>query len=225
VAWLIWQAFGNPARYKEHSTMKKSIVLLSGGLDSAVCLAMAAEQSETVSALHLSYGQATATAELERSRRLCEQFGAVLITMSISLPEAVSAQSMLTSGADIAQTYVPQRNALLLSLAGMVAESQGANTVWIGANVVDYSGYPDCRPRFLAAMERALHLGSERYAAGGRGIEIRTPLLYLPKPDIVSRALAAGIDLDDTISCYRSDPPCGECESCKIRIRAVSEAS
>jgi len=209
----------------------KAVVLLSGGADSATCLALARAKKREVYALSFDYGQRHRI-EISFARRLARRLGArEHLVVSVDLPG--KAKSALTSRriavpkkglrrGRIPPTYVPARNALFLAHALSWAEAVGAREIWIGANVVDYSGYPDCRPAFLRAFERMANLGT---AAGIRGgnFAIVAPLLKLSKAEIFRLGRSLGIDFRWTLSCYDPGPEgdaCGKCDSCRIRQRA-----
>lgn len=202
-------------------------MLLSGGLDSATTLAWALREGYDCSCLTVDYGQRHAV-ELDAARRVAERLGATehralkldltpfggsaLTDRSIDVPVAGVA-------AGIPVTYVPARNTILLSLALAWAEVLGARHIFIGANAVDYSGYPDCRPEYLQAFERMANLATKA-AVEGRRIEVRAPLIDLPKAEIVRLALELGVEPADTVSCYQPDAEghaCGVCDACRIR--------
>ena len=143
--------------------------------------------------------------------------GSALVDESINIPR------VLTPDDVIPVTYVPLRNSILLAMAMSFAEVRGAHAIFAGMNAVDYSGYPDCRPEFIEAIGLALNLGSKQGVEGGR-IEIRTPLIHLPKHEIIERGLVLGVDYSLTWSCYEGDvEPCGECDSCRIREAAFGK--
>ncbi|HKB70194.1 MAG TPA: 7-cyano-7-deazaguanine synthase QueC [Thermoanaerobaculia bacterium] len=209
----------------------KAVVLLSGGADSATCLALARAKGRETYALSFDYGQRHRV-ELAFARKLARRFGCVEHRIAaVDLPG--KARSALTSRkiavprggvrrGRIPATYVPARNALFLAHALSWAEAIGAREIWIGANVVDYSGYPDCRPAFLRAFERMANLGT---AAGVRGRRFRivAPLLKLSKTEILRLGESLGLDYRWTLSCYdpgKRGEPCGHCDSCRIRQRA-----
>jgi len=213
----------------------KAIVLLSGGLDSAACLLIAREEGFDVFALSFDYGQRHRV-ELERARALALRYGAsdhrilrldlpARASSALTDPETAVPRDSLGSE-PIPITYVPARNTLFLSHAIAWAEVIGAADVFIGANALDYSGYPDCRPEFLEAFERTANLGTKA-GVEGRRFRIRAPLLSMTKTEIIVRAAALGLDFDLTISCYEpSEPgrPCGHCDSCLLRSRGFREA-
>lgn len=211
------------------------IVLLSGGLDSATCLLIARSEGLDVYALSFDYGQRHRI-ELERARALAQRYGAVAHrVVKLELPDL--AASALTDasravpknalGAEaIPSTYVPARNTLLLAHGLAWAEAAGARQIFIGANALDYSGYPDCRPEFLEAFEKTANLGTKA-GVEGRGLAIRAPLLAMGKAEIVRKAEELGLDFALTSSCY--DPsaagaPCGGCDSCLLREKGFREA-
>ena len=214
----------------------RAIVLLSGGLDSATCLLIARDEAEEVFALSFDYGQRHGV-ELERARLLAKRYGAAahrIVRLDLPAPES----SALTDRARdvprnalgdeaIPVTYVPARNTLFLAHAVGWGEALGAGDVYIGANALDYSGYPDCRPEFLEAFERTANLGTKAGVEGKLAFRIHAPLLRLTKGQIVARAAALGLDFSLTSSCYDPTPtgqPCGTCDSCLLRARGFREA-
>lgn len=210
-----------------------AVVLLSGGLDSMVCAASAREQGFDVAALTVDYGQRHRI-EIDSARGIVRRLG---IARHIVLPLDLRAfgGSALTDdievpkggvGDDIPITYVPARNAVFLTLALGWAEVLGADAISIGVNALDYSGYPDCRPEFIAAWE-AMAATATRAGVEGRGPRVLTPLIALTKAQIVGEARRLGLDPDWSWSCY--DPtaagdPCGLCDSCRLRAKGVAEA-
>jgi len=219
------------------ATVRKAVVLLSGGLDSSTCLLIARSEGFEVHALSFEYGQRHAV-ELERARAIASRYGAASHrVLRIDLPEprasaltdpdAAVPRGGIPGEGPIPPTYVPARNILFLAHAAALGESIGAGVIFIGANVLDYSGYPDCRPEFLEAFERALRLGTRAGVEGGLEFEIRAPLLALTKADIVRRAASLGLDFAMTSSCYdpgRGGRPCGACDSCRLRAKGFAEA-
>jgi len=205
--------------------MKKAVVLVSGGMDSAVVLAIAREQGFAVHALSVSYGQRH-TSELEAADRVSRTLGALehktvqvdlrafggsALTDDIDVPDA--------GGPGIPVTYVPARNTIMLSLALGWAEVLGANDLFCGVNAVDYSGYPDCRPEFIEAFERLANLAT-RAGVEGAGIRVHAPLLRMGKAGIVREGQRLGVDFAATVSCYRADADgraCGHCDACRLR--------
>lgn len=213
--------------------MKKAVVLLSGGLDSATTLAMARDAGFSCYALSSDYGQRHG-AELRAARRVADSLGAAehkiirvgldaiggsaLTDGSIGVPEAPTA--------GIPVTYVPARNTVLLALALGWAEVLGARDIYIGVNAVDYSGYPDCRPEFISAFQRLADLATKA-GAEREGFRIHAPLIRLSKAQIIRRGEALGVDYGLTVSCYQADDEgraCGRCDSCRLRARGFSEA-
>ena len=211
----------------------RAIVLLSGGLDSATVLALAAAGGRDCYALSLDYGQRHRV-ELEAAGRIASALGArehrtmridtagiggsALTDLSIAVPE--------TPSAGIPVTYVPARNTVFLALALGWAEVIGAEEIHLGVNAVDYSGYPDCRPEFIAAFE-ALAARATRAGIEGRPLKVLAPLIRLSKAEIIRRGLSLGVDYALTISCYQPDGAgraCGRCDSCRLR-RAGFEAA
>jgi len=214
----------------------RAIVLLSGGLDSATCLLLAREDGFETLALSFDYGQRHSI-ELERARALAGRYGArEHRIVRLDLPSDGS--SALTNRAlevprdslgreAIPITYVPARNTLFLSHAIAWGEAAGAGDIFIGANALDYSGYPDCRPEFLEAFQTAANLGTKAGVEGALAFRIRAPLLRLTKADIVRLGARLGLDFSLTTSCY--DPsvagkPCGHCDSCLLRHKGFHEA-
>lgn len=214
---------------------KKAVVLLSGGLDSATCLWWAISKGMSPTALIVDYGQRHCR-EIVSARSLVRAAGVRSCELKLNLPwlkvsSLVGRNKRLPDiplsriGKNgVPSTYVPARNTMLLSLAGSLAESIGARTLVIGANALDYSGYPDCRPAFTRAMERALGLGT-RAGNEGRGISIVAPLIRLNKAAIVRLAFKLGVPLESTWSCYLGGKsPCGACDSCKLRAKGFKQA-
>jgi 7-cyano-7-deazaguanine synthase len=208
------------------------VVLLSGGMDSATCLAELARSRE-VYALTVRYGQRHLR-ELESAHSLALRFG-VREHVTLDVPLAGIARSALTNlrarvpeGGPrvdrIPSTYVPARNSILLSLALAFAETVGATTIALGVNAIDYSGYPDCRPEFLRAFERMARLATRAGVRGGR-LRLYAPLLRLTKADIVRRGDRFGVPWELTWSCYQGGAhPCGVCDSCRLRARGFAQA-
>jgi 7-cyano-7-deazaguanine synthase len=216
-----------------------AIVLLSGGLDSATCLALARSQGHAVAALSFDYGQRHWT-ELDCARSLAKSMGAVRHDV-IPLPVSIFGSSALTDPSvavpknelaakpegRIPVTYVPARNALFLAFGLSLAESLGVRQIWIGVNAIDYSGYPDCRPEFLEAFEKMMNLGTKAGVSGGEPFRLVTPLVRMTKGEIIRLGLSLGVDYGLTSSCY--DPTadgeaCGACDACLIRAKGFREA-
>ena len=214
-------------------TQNIAVVSLSGGLDSATCLAMALSQGYECHTVAFDYGQRT-RAELLASQRLSETLGArshrvielglgniggsALTDQSIDVPE--------TEGEGIPVTYVPARNTVFLSLALGLAEVLSADAIFIGVNAVDYSGYPDCRPEFIDAFQTLASLATKA-GVEGRAIRIETPLINLTKTEIIQQGLALGLDYSLTVSCYQADEEgraCGKCGSCRLRRAGFEQA-
>ncbi|MBF0136873.1 MAG: 7-cyano-7-deazaguanine synthase QueC [Magnetococcus sp. DMHC-1] len=216
------------------SSPGKAVVLLSGGLDSAICLALAKNSGFEPCALTLQYGQRHLT-EIQASRdvALRQQVQKHLI---LNVDLGAMGGSALTSsefsvpktglGAGIPVTYVPARNTIFLALALGWAESLGAQDIFIGVNAVDYSGYPDCRPAFIDAFERLANLAT-REGVTGHAFRIHAPLLHLSKVAIIQKGLDLGVDLSVTRSCYDPDLEgrgCRLCDACRLRLKAFQEA-
>ena len=209
----------------------KAVVLLSGGLDSATALAIALDQGYECFALVVDYGQRHRS-ELEAAARVANAAGVPLKILPLDL-RAIGG-SALTDDIEVPEnettgipvTYVPARNTIMLSLALAYAEVLGADDIFIGVNAVDYSGYPDCRPEFIAAYQQMARIATK---AGVEGAEmsIHTPLIDLTKADIIREGARLGVDYSLTVSCYQADgagQACGVCDSCRIR-RAGFEAA
>ena len=211
----------------------RAVVLLSGGLDSATTLAVAAREGCRCHALSFAYGQRH-VAEVAASRRVAAAAG-VADHRVFELDLAAIAASALTDaeaplscvdGDAIPPTYVPARNTVFLALALAWAETLGARRIYAGVNAVDYSGYPDCRPEFIRAFERVANLAT-RAGVEGDCFRVVTPLISLTKAAIIRRGLELGVDYSLTVSCYRADEQgraCGVCDSCRLRRRGFKEA-
>ena len=211
---------------------KKAVVLVSGGMDSAVVLAMARQQGFSLYALSVSYGQRH-TSELDAAARVAAQLGTVAhkvvsvdlrsiggsaLTDDIDVPDA--------GGAGIPVTYVPARNTIMLSIALGWAEVLGADDLFCGVNAVDYSGYPDCRPAFIDGFEKLANLATKAGAEGHR-LRVHAPLIDMSKADIVREGLRLGVDFAATVSCYRADSAgraCGHCDACRLRAEGFRAA-
>lgn len=212
----------------------KAVVLLSGGLDSATVLALAQERGFTCHALSVHYGQRhsselAAAAQVARALGAAEHrvMGVDLAGIGGSALTDVAIEVPSTPAAGIPVTYVPARNTLMLALALGWAEVLEAETLFIGVNAVDYSGYPDCRPEFIAAFERLANLATKAGAQDGAHFRIHTPLQTLSKAGIVRLALELGVPVGRTISCYDPSPsgaPCGRCDACILRRKGFAEA-
>ncbi len=221
---------------------KKAIVLLSGGLDSTTCVAIAKEQGFDVVALSFDYGQRH-TVELSSAAQVAQAmglknhvtakidlrvFGGSALTDDIDVPKSLNMDDMNSNTDDeIPVTYVPARNTIFLSFALAFAETQGATDIFIGVNALDYSGYPDCRPDYIAAYEAMANLATKSGVEGGGSLKIHTPLIDMSKADIVRAGLALGVDYSLTTSCY--DPAedgtsCGQCDACHLRLKGFREA-
>jgi 7-cyano-7-deazaguanine synthase len=214
---------------------KTAVVLLSGGLDSSVTLAIAISQDYRVHALTIDYGQRHQR-ELDAARSMAKHYGVDQKTVRVDL--SAFGGSALTNGlikvpsstpedeigTTIPPTYVPARNTVFIAIASSWAEALDADAVFIGANAVDYSGYPDCRPEFIDAMSKAIELGTKR-GMEGRPIRILAPILRLSKADIVRRGLELDVPFRLTWSCYRGRlKACGHCDSCQLRLKGFADA-
>lgn len=215
---------------------RPAIVLVSGGLDSATCLAIARAEGYRCHALSFQYGQRH-HAELNAARKVAARLGVVehrvmqidlgafggsaLTDASIAVPEDGA------SGATIPVTYVPARNTIFLAFALAWAEVLQAHDIFIGVNAVDYSGYPDCRPEFIDAFARMANLATREGVEGREPLRIRAPLIRLTKAEIIRRGLALGVEFGVTVSCYQADEQgraCGRCDSCRLRAAGFDAA-
>ncbi|MFO7792464.1 MAG: 7-cyano-7-deazaguanine synthase QueC [Candidatus Saliniplasma sp.] len=215
--------------------MSRAVVLLSGGLDSSTTLAIADEEHDDIYALTFKYGQKHEK-EIKCSERLAEHYS-VKDHIILNVPlEKIATSSLLTDGDDISDsdmenigesiptTYVPARNILFLSFALSYAESVDAETIYIGATAVDYSGYPDCRPEFFEAFKTMAMEGTKRGTEGKR-IDIKTPLIDKSKSEIIKRGVELSVPYQKTWSCYRGGAKaCGTCDSCKLRLKGFEQA-
>jgi len=213
-----------------------AVVLVSGGMDSAVTLAMARAQGFTCYALSVAYGQRHVS-ELAASERVAAMLGAVehktvavdlrsiggsALTADIAVPEHVDAHRE----GEIPVTYVPARNTIMLAIALGWAETLGANDIFCGVNAVDYSGYPDCRPAFIEAFERLANLATKA-GVEGHALHVHAPLSDMSKADIVCEGTRLGVNFAQTVSCYRADAEgraCGRCDACVLRARGFADA-
>jgi 7-cyano-7-deazaguanine synthase len=218
--------------------MPKAVLLLSGGLDSTTLLARAVHDGFDVFAMTFRYGQRHAT-EIEAARRVAAHypvrdhvivdidlrtFGGSALTSDIAVPKDRVAESMTTG---IPITYVPARNTIFLSFALAWAEVLGASDIFIGVNALDYSGYPDCRPEYVAAYERMANLATRGGVEGTSPVRIRAPLIELTKAQIITLGLRLGVDYSITQSCYDPDASgaaCGRCDACTLRLKGFREA-
>jgi 7-cyano-7-deazaguanine synthase len=214
--------------------MPNAVVLLSGGLDSATTLAIAKNEGYACYCLSIDYGQRH-RAELDAARRVAAALGAVEHrTLALDLT-AFGGSALTDSSIDvpvegvqpgIPVTYVPARNTIFLSLALAFAEVRDASAIWFGANAVDYSGYPDCRPEYMGAFETLANLATKA-AVEGRRLTLHTPIIELSKADIIRRGTALGVDYALTVSCYQATDDgraCGRCDSCRLRRAGFESA-
>lgn len=213
--------------------MKKAVVLLSGGLDSATVLAMANQLGYVCHALSMDYGQRHAS-ELNAAKKVALSLGVKEHkVMPISL-DLFGGSALTDSSIDVPEeesegipvTYVPARNTVFLSLALGWAEVLGARDIFVGVNAVDYSGYPDCRPAFIESFEKLANLATKAGVEGGH-FSIHAPLIELTKAEIVTQGTALGVDYSMTTSCYQADAmgrACGQCDSCRLRAQGFIEA-
>jgi 7-cyano-7-deazaguanine synthase len=215
------------------ASLRKAVVLVSGGMDSAVTLALAREQRFACYALSVDYGQRHLS-ELAAAARAATMLGAIehktvhvdlrsiggsALTADIDVPT--------DGGAGIPVTYVPARNTIMLAVALGWAEALGAQDIFCGVNAVDYSGYPDCRPEFIAAFERLANLATKA-GVEGHALSIHAPLIRLSKADIVREGARLGVDFAATVSCYQADADgraCGACDACRLRAQGFAAAA
>ena len=211
---------------------KLAVVLVSGGMDSAVTLAIARERGFAIHALSVASGQRHGS-ELVAAARIATTLGA-LVHKTVSVDLRSIGGSALTAdievpeqgGEGIPLTYVPARNTIMLSIALGWAEVLGANDIFCGVNAVDYSGYPDCRPAFIESFERLANLAT-RSGVEGAGIRVHAPLMNLSKADIAREGVRLGIDFSATVSCYSADAEgraCGHCDACRLRAEGFAAA-
>jgi 7-cyano-7-deazaguanine synthase len=223
----------------------KAVVLLSGGLDSATVLAIAREQGFAVYALSFDYGQRHRV-ELDAARRvaaaigvlehrvlkfdLTQWGGSALTDQTIAVPTGTSATAAEIGISPIPVTYVPARNTIFLSLALAWAETLGARSIFAGMNAVDYSGYPDCRPEYVAAFQTMARLATRagvEAANAADELTIRTPIIHMSKAGIIAEGIRLGVDYQMTVSCYQADADgraCGRCDSCRLRREGFAAA-
>lgn len=215
--------------------MTKAVVLLSGGLDSATTLAIARAEGYDCHCLSIDYGQRHRS-ELDAAARVAQALGAATHKV-VHIDLGIVGGSALTDPAiavpvdgvqpGIPVTYVPARNTIMLSLALAHAEVSGADDIFFGANAVDYSGYPDCRPQYMRAFENLANLATKA-AVEGRSLKLHTPIIELSKADIIRRGIALGVDYALTVSCYQADATgraCGVCDSCRLRRTGFDQAT
>jgi 7-cyano-7-deazaguanine synthase len=217
---------------------RKSVVLLSGGLDSTTVLAIARSEGYTAHALSFQYGQRHQM-ELLAAQRVASylgaadhtvvnidlrKFGGSALTSEIEVPKG---RTLSEIGDGIPITYVPARNTIFLSFALAWSEVLGASDIFIGVNALDYSGYPDCRPEYIHAFEEMANLATKAGVEGRQHLKIHTPLIHLSKAEIIRRGLALGVDYSMTMSCYDPSPlgdACGACDACLLRLKGFHEA-
>jgi 7-cyano-7-deazaguanine synthase len=212
----------------------RAVVLLSGGLDSATALAIAKREGFECYALSFRYGQRHAV-ELDAARRVAKSLGAkdhVILDIDLrqfggsALTSHIAVPKDRTPDSSIPVTYVPARNTVFLSIALAWAEVLEAQDIFIGVNALDYSGYPDCRPEYIAAFERMAGLATKA-GVEGSALRIHAPLIQMTKAQIIRKGLELGVDLDMTLSCYDPSPtgePCGHCDACQLRAKGFAEA-
>jgi 7-cyano-7-deazaguanine synthase len=219
--------------FESEKTMKKAVILISGGLDSTTCLAIAKSQGFECHAISFNYGQRHHS-ELEAAKRVAKHFG--VLHKIIDLPAAQFQGSALTDenqvvpnyagGSEIPSTYVPARNTIFLAYALAWAEVLGANDIFIGVSAIDFSGYPDCRPEYIQAFQTLANLATKAGVTEGH-IRIQTPLGMLSKAETIEIGLQLGVDYRMTVSCYQANEKghgCGKCDSCTFRKKGFAEA-
>lgn len=218
--------------------IRKAVCLLSGGLDSSTCLAIARQEGYEIYALSFDYGQRQQV-ELEAAAKIARSLGAKEHRTAV-IDLRVFGNSALTADIDVPKhrqneemaegipvTYVPARNTIFLSFALAYAEVLEASDVFIGVNAIDYSGYPDCRPEFIRAFETMANLATKAGVEGRTKLTIHTPLIHLSKADIVKKAVELGVDLSLTHTCYDPDESgrsCGACDACLLRLKGFADA-
>ncbi len=212
----------------------RAVILLSGGLDSATTLAIAKREGFDCYALSFRYGQRHA-AELDAARRVAKSLGAakhVILDIDLrefggsALTDDIAVPKDRTPDSSIPVTYVPARNTIFLSFALAWAEVLGAQDIFIGVNALDYSGYPDCRPEYIAAFQQMADLATKAGVEGSR-LRIHAPLIRMTKAEIIRKGTELGVDFDLTLSCYDPSPagkPCGRCDACQLRAKGFAEA-
>ena len=226
-----------PPQVFQRADGRAAILLLSGGLDSTTMLALATSERYEIHALTFRYGQRHEH-EVEAARRIASRyrvarhvvldidlrtFGGSALTGSAPIPRDRPAEKIAT---EIPPTYVPARNTIFLSFALAWAETIGARDIFLGVNALDYSGYPDCRPEYLAAFERLAMLATRAGVEGDGAIRIRAPLLHLTKREIIELGTSLGVDYAATTTCYDPDTSgaaCGHCDACALRLRGFAE--
>ena len=214
-------------------TNPKAVILISGGLDSATVIAQAKSEGYECYALSFDYSQRHQV-ELNAAKRLCQQFGAKehkVIKLDLSqiggsalTDDSIAVPEDETTGIPV--TYVPARNTIFLSVALGWAEVLGADRIFVGVNAVDYSGYPDCRPEYIAAFEKVANLAT-KMGVEDNNIRIVTPLIDLTKAEIIQKGISLGVDYSQTVSCYQADEQgraCGKCDSCRLRRQGFEDA-
>jgi len=213
---------------------KRAVVLLSGGVDSTTTLAIAQAQGFECHALSFSYGQRHGV-ELAAARRIAQAFGVDHRVLQIdlrafggsALTDDIAVPKNRPIDDSIPVTYVPARNTIFLSFALAWAEVLGARDIFIGVNALDYSGYPDCRPEYIAAFQKLADLATKAGVEGAR-FRVHTPLIEMTKADIIRKGLELGVDYELTFSCYDPSPlgePCGHCDACQLRAKGFAEAT
>lgn len=214
--------------------MKKAVILLSGGLDSATCLALAADQGYECHAISFNYGQKQ-VCELKASEEIAKSYNASHKIIEITCLGEIARSALTQDDMDIPDydgsgeipvTYVPARNTVFLTMALAYAESIEAEAIFIGASSLDYSGYPDCRPEYFEQFQKLINLATKA-GVNGQTIQVKTPLVSLNKAQTIDLGLKLGVDYSKTITCYRANSKgeaCGTCDSCFLRKKGFDEA-
>ncbi|MDW7673873.1 MAG: 7-cyano-7-deazaguanine synthase QueC [Bacillota bacterium] len=214
-------------------TQRKAVVSLSGGLDSTTNMAIAHDKGYAIYPITFSYGQRH-NIELECARKVAQHYGVAQRhkIVDISFLQEIGGSSLTDLSQEvpvgeptegIPSTYVPHRNLIFTSLAAAYAEVVGASLIYLGVNALDYSGYPDCRPEFIASLEETINLSSKKYVELGEKIQVATPLLHWTKAEIIKEGMRLNTPYHLSISCYLGTN-CGECDSCRLRLKGFSEA-
>lgn len=214
---------------------KRAVIVLSGGLDSTTCMGIAKDAGYELEPLTFYYGQRH-NREIEQAKQVAAHYGVadrhrvVPVTLLSEIGGSALTDTTIEIPTDVGEsevpaTYVPARNLIFLSLATSVAEVVGAEVIYLGVSAVDYSGYPDCRPEFIASMNQTIALATKVGAAGERSISIETPLIELSKAETIRQGIALDVPYELTTSCYHGEPTaCGECDSCRLRLKGFAEA-
>ena len=211
--------------------MKKAVTIISGGMDSALGAKMAQDEGYSLIALHFNYGQRTEKKELESFRKISQSLNVIeRYEIDLDFFKEIGASALTDTALEVPTggveegvpiTYVPFRNGIFLSIATAIAEKHGAEALFIGVVEEDSSGYPDCRDSYIRSMEKSINLGTKDTTQ----LQIKMPLVHMKKSEIVKKAMALGVPLEDTWSCYQNEAlACGVCDSCRLRLNGFKEA-